>query len=184
MDWRCLQSQGCLHQVGEEEMIIDPMDALNGLQSAISMVKKASKVANDIGGLAPMIGKMFDAKSQATKAMLQAKREKKGSNMGAALQIEMALEQARAFEEELKMLFMQTGKIDVWNKIKARQAEMDRDDAKEMAALKAADKKAKEKEAEMQEWAMIIGGTAFVILLVFIGINEMMELCKGARCGR
>jgi len=170
--------------VGEEEMIIDPMDALNGLQSAISMVKKASKVANDIGGLAPMIGKMFDAKSQATKAMLQAKREKKGSNMGAALQIEMALEQARAFEEELKMLFMQTGKIDVWNKIKARQAEMDRDDAKEMAALKAADKKAKQKEEEMQEWAMIIGGTAFVILLVFIGINEMMELCKGARCGR
>ena len=184
MDWRCLQSEGCLHQVGEEEMIIDPMDALNGLQSAISMVKKASKVANDLGGLAPMIGKMFDAKSQATKAMLQAKREKKGSNMGAALQIEMALEQARAFEEELKMLFMQTGKIDVWNKIKARQAEMDRDDAKEMAALKAADKKAKQKEEEMQEWAMIIGGTAFVILLVFIGINEMMELCKGARCGR
>ena len=184
MDWRCLQSKGCLHQVGEEEMIIDPMDALNGLQSAISMVKKASKVANDLGGLAPMIGKMFDAKSQATKAMLQAKREKKGSNMGAALQIEMALEQARAFEEELKMLFMQTGKIDVWNKIKARQAEMDRDDAKEMAALKAADKKAKQKEEEMQEWAMIIGGTAFVILLVFIGINEMMELCKGGRCGR
>jgi len=165
-------------------MIIDPLDALNGLQSAISMVKKASKVANDLGGLAPMIGKMFDAKSQATKAMLQAKREKKGSNMGAALQIEMALEQARAFEEELKMLFMQTGKIDVWNKIKARQAEMDRDDAKEMAALKAADKKAKEKEEEMQELAMIIGGVAFVLLLVFIGINEMMSLCAGGKCGR
>jgi len=60
--------------------MIDPITALNGLQSAISMVKKASKVANDLGGLAPMIGKMFDAKSQATKAMLQAKREKKGSN--------------------------------------------------------------------------------------------------------
>lgn len=164
--------------------MIDPISALNGLQSAISMVKKASKVANDLGGLAPMIGKMFDAKSQATKAMLQAKREKKGSNMGAALQIEMVLEQAREFEESLKMLFMQSGKIDVWNKIKARQAEMDRDDAKEMAALKALEKKEKEKEQEMQEWAMIIGGTAFVILLVFIGINEMMELCKGARCGR
>jgi hypothetical protein len=166
-------------------MIIDPLDALNGLQSAISMVKKASKVANDLGGLAPMIGKMFDAKSQATKAMLQAKREKKGSNMGAALQIEMALEQARAFEEELKMLFMQTGKIDVWNKIKARQAEMDRDDAKEMAALKAADKKAKEKEAEMQELAMIIAGSAFVLFLVFVGVNELMDFCQTTkRCGR
>ena len=166
-------------------MIIDPMDALNGLQSAISMVKKASKVANDLGGLAPMIGKMFDAKSQATKAMLEAKREKKGSNMGAALQIEMALEQARAFEEELKMLFMQTGKIDVWNKIKARQAEMDRDDAKEIAALKAMEKKQKQAEQEQLEMALIIGGVAFVLLLVGIGINEMMDFCATTkRCGR
>jgi hypothetical protein len=168
---------------GRAEMI-DPITALNGLQSAISMVKKASKVANDLGSLAPMLGKMFDAKSQATKAMLQAKNSKKGSNMGAALQIEMALEQARAFEEELKMLFMQTGKIDVWNKIKERQAEMDRDDAKEVAALKAADKKAREREEEMQEWAIIIGGIVFVLFLVFIGINELMSLCPKGGCGR
>ena len=164
--------------------MIDPITALNGLQSAISMVKKASKVANDLGSLAPMLGKMFDAKSQATKAMLQAKNSKKGSNMGAALQIEMALEQARAFEEELKMLFMQTGKIDVWNKIKERQAEMDRDDAKEVAALKAADKKAREREEELQEWAIIIGGIVFVLFLVFIGINELMSLCPKGGCGR
>jgi hypothetical protein len=165
--------------------MIDPIAALDGLQKAIGMVKKASKVANDLGGLAPMIGKMFDAKSQATKAMLQAKREKKGSNMGAALQIEMALEQARAFEEELKMLFMQTGKIDVWNKIKARQAEMDRDDAKEMSALKAAEKKAKQEEQEQLEMAMLIGGIAFVLLLVGIGINELMDFCQATkRCGR
>jgi hypothetical protein len=165
--------------------MIDPISALDGLQKAIGMVKKASKVANDIGGLAPMIGKMFDAKSQATKAMLQAKREKKGSNMGAALQIEMALEQARAFEEELKMLFMQTGKIDVWNKIKARQAEMDRDDAKEMSALKAAEKKAKQEEQEQLEMAMLIGGIAFVLLLIGIGINELMDFCATTkRCGR
>jgi hypothetical protein len=170
--------------VGEEEMIIDPITALNGLQSAIGMVKKAAKVANDLGSLAPMLGKMFDAKSQATKAMLQAKNSKKGSNMGAALQIEMALEQARAFEEELKMLFMQTGKIDVWNKIKARQAEMDRDDAKEVAALRAEEKKAKERDEEMQEWAIIIGGIVFVLFLVFIGINELMNLCPKGGCGR
>jgi hypothetical protein len=165
--------------------MIDPISALDGLQKAIGMVKKASKVANDIGGLAPMIGKMFDAKSQATKAMLEAKRQKKGSNMGAALQIEMALEQARAFEEELKMLFMQTGKIDVWNKIKARQAEMDRDDAKEIAALKAAEKKAKQEEQEQLEMAMLIGGVAFVLLLIGIGINELMDFCAATkRCGR
>jgi uncharacterized protein HemX len=165
--------------------MIDPLTALAGIQSAISMVKKASKVANDLGSLAPMIGKMFDAKSTATKAMLQAKQSGKGSNMGTALQIEMALEQARAFEEELKMLFMQTGKIDVWNKIKARQAEMDLADAKELSALKKAEKEAKAKEDEMNEIAMIIGGVAFVLFLVFVGVNELMEFCATTRrCGR
>ena len=164
--------------------MIDPLTALAGIQNAISMVKKASKVASDLGSLAPMIGKMFDAKSTATKALIDAKKSK-GSNMGTALQIEMALEQARAFEEELKMLFMQTGKIDVWNKIKARQAEMDLEDAKELSALKKAEKEAKAKDQEMQEIAMIIAGCAFVLFLIFVGVNELMDFCQTTRrCGR
>jgi hypothetical protein len=170
--------------VGEKE-VIDPISALAGIQSAISMVKKAAGVAQDLGSLAPMIGKLFDAKSTATKAMLQAKQSGKGSNMGTALQIEMALEQARAFEEELKMLFMQTGKIDVWNKIKARQAEMDLADAKEISALKRAKKAAKQKEQEQLEIGLAIGGTFFVLFLVFVGIYELMEFCQTTRrCGR
>jgi hypothetical protein len=165
-------------------MMVDPLTALAGIQSAISMVKKASAVANDLGSLAPMIGKMFDAKSTATKALIETKKSK-GSNMGTALQIEMALEQARAFEEELKMLFMTTGKVDVWNKIKARQDQMDIDDARELRALERADKKAKEKEAELNELAVIIGGCAFVLFLVAIGIYELMEFCATTRrCGR
>ncbi len=165
--------------------MIDPMTALVGLQSAISMVKKASKVANDLGSLAPMIGKMFDAKSAATKALIEAKKSKKGSNLGAALQIEMALEQARAFEEELKMLFMQTGKIDVWNKIKARQAEMDRDDAIEMRKLREAEKREKEKEAELNQMAIILSVSAFVLFMMFVGVNEMIDFCQTThRCGR
>lgn len=164
---------------------LDPIAALDGLQKAISMVKKASKVANDLGGLAPMIGKMFDAKSVATKAMLEAKRSKNKSNLGVALQIEMALDQARVFEEDLKMLFMQAGKIDVWNKAKALQASMDLADAKEISALKAQEKKQKQEEQEQLEMAMIIGGVAFVLLLVGIGINEMMDFCATTkRCGR
>jgi len=164
--------------------MIDPLTALAGIQNAISMVKKASKVANDLGSLAPMIGKMFDAKSTATKALIESKKGK-GSNMGTALQIEMALEQARAFEEELKMLFMTTGKVDVWNKIKARQDQMDIDDARELRALEKAEKKAKQKEQEMNELAIIIGGSFFVLFLVFVGIYELMEFCDTTkRCGR
>ena len=164
--------------------MIDPLTALAGIQNAISMVKKASKVASDLGSLAPMIGKMFDAKSTATKALIEAKKNK-GSNMGTALQIEMVLDQAKAFEEELKMLFMTTGKIDVWNKIKARQNQMDIDDARELRALQKAEKAAKAKEDEMNELAIIIGGVAFVMFLVFIGIYELMEFCETTkRCGR
>jgi len=161
--------------------MIDPITALAGIQSAISMVKKASKVANDLSSLAPMISKLFDAKSVATKAMLQAKQSGKGSNMGTALQIEMALEQA----EELKLLFMQTGKIDIWQKIKARQAEMDLADAKEISALKAAEKKQKQKEQEQLEIGLAIGGIFFVLFLVFVGVNELMTFCEATkRCGR
>ena len=164
--------------------MIDPITALAGIQSAISMVKKAAGVAQDLSSLAPMIGKLFDAKSTATKAMLQAKRTGGKSNLGAALQIEMALDEAKRFEEQLKMLFMQAGRIDVWNATKARQAEMDRDDAKEMAALHAEEKRRKEAEAEQMQWAV-----AIVIIVMFIGavgwgINEVSDLCARSRCGR
>ena len=165
--------------------MIDPITALAGITSAISMVKKAAKVANDLGSLAPIIGKMFDAKSTATKALIEAKKSKKGSNMGTALQIEMALEQARAFEEELKMLFMQTGKIDVWNKIKARQAEMDADDANDLRLYNAQERARKQKEAELNEWAVIISACAFVLFIMFVGGYELHQFCQtGNRCGR
>jgi hypothetical protein len=164
--------------------MLDPITALEGLQTAISVVKKASKVASDLAGLTPSIAKLFDAKSTATKAMLHAKRTGGKSNLGAALQIEMALDEAKRFEEQLKMLFMQSGRIDVWNATKARQAEMDRDDAKEMAALHAEEKKRKEAEAEQMQWA-----AAIVIIVMFIGaigwgINEVSDLCARSRCGR
>ena len=163
---------------------IDPITALEGLQSAISVVKKASKVASDLAGLAPSIARLFDAKSTATKAMLQAKRTGGKSNLGAALQIEMALDEAKRFEEQLKMLFMQAGRIDVWNATKARQAEMDRDDAREMAELKAEEKKRKEAEQEQLEWA--VGIVVIVMLLGAVGwgLNEMAELCAKTGCGR
>ena len=161
------------------------MTALAGIQTAISMVKKASKVANDLGSLAPMIGKMFDAKSTATKALIEAKRSGKGNNMGTALQIEMALEQARAFEEELKMLFMTTGKIDVWNKIKARQEEMDADDAQELRLFNAQERKRKQKEEELNELAIVLSVVAFVLFIMVIGGYELMQYCQtGNRCGR
>ena len=164
--------------------MIDPITALEGLQSAIGLVRKAAKVANDLGGLAPMLGKLFDAKSQATKAMVEAKRSGNKSNFSLALQIENALMQTAKLEAELQLLYMQTGNIDVWNKIKARAAEMDRDDAIE--ARKAKEEMNRQKEAEQEQMAWAVG---IVVIVMFIGaigwgITEVSDLCAKTRCGR
>ena len=55
---------------------------------------------------------------------------------------------------------------------------------KKWLRLRAEEKKAKERDEEMQEWAIIIGGIVFVLFLVFIGINELMSLCPKGGCGR
>ena len=131
-----------------------------------------------------MVGRLFDAKSQATKAMVEAKRSGNKSNFALAMQIENALMNTAKLEAELQMLYMQTGNIDVWNKIKARAAEMDRDDAIAARKAKEEEKRRKESEQEQMEWA--IGIVVIVMLLGAIGwgINEMAELCAKTRCGR
>jgi hypothetical protein len=164
--------------------VIDPMTALAGLQSAISVVKKASKVANDLAGLAPSIAKMFDAKSVATRAMVEAKRTGGKSNLGTALQIEMALDEAKRFEAELMMLFQATGRADVWQKIKQRQQQMDIEDAHLARQAKAEEKKRKEEEQEQMAWA--VGVVVIVMLLGAVGwgIAEIQDFCAKTRCGR
>lgn len=164
--------------------MIDPITALEGLQQAIGLVKKASKVANDLAGLTPMIAKMFDAKSVATKAMVEAKRSGNKSNLGTALQIEMALDEAKRFESELMMLFQATGRADVWQKIKERQQQMDIEDAHIARQAKADEKKRKEQEQEQMMWAVGI-----VIIVMFLGavgwgIAEIQDLCAKTKCGR
>ena len=164
--------------------MIDPITALEGLQSAIGLVKKASKVANDLAGLTPMIAKMFDAKSVATKAMVEAKRSGNKSNLGTALQIEMALDEAKRFESELMLLFQATGRADVWQKIKERQQQMDIEDAHLARQAKADEKKRKEIEDEQMAWAIGIVVIVMLIGAVGFGLNEIQELCAKSRCGR
>jgi hypothetical protein len=164
-------------------MIIDPVTALEGLQSAIGLVRKAAKVANDLGGLAGVVGKLFDARSQATRAMVEAKRSGNKSNFSVAIEIENALMQTAKLEAELVLLYMQTGNIDVWNKIKARAAKMDRDDA--IAARKAKEEEQRQQQKQDDQMAWAVG---IVVIVMFIGgvgwgINEISDLCARTRCG-
>ena len=164
--------------------MIDPLIALEGLQQAIGLVKKASKVANDLAGLTPMIAKMFDAKSVATRSMVEAKRSGNKSNLGVALQIEMALDEAKRFEAELMLLFQATGRADVWQKIKERQQHMDDEDAHLARQAKADEKKRKEEEQEQLAWAFGIVIIVMLLGAVGWGISEISEMCARSRCGR
>jgi len=135
---------------------IDPFEALDAVQSAIQLVKKASQTANDLGSLGPVLGKYFDAKVNAIQVVATAKTGGfKGSAMGKALELEMALEQAREFEESLKNLFFSSGKMDVWMNIKKRAAVMEAEAAKEIARAKAAEAKRKKELREAIDFAVI-----------------------------
>lgn len=132
-----------------------------------------------------MVGRLFDAESNATKSMIAAKKTGGKSNFEIAMRIENALMNSRNLQKQLQLLYMQTGNIDVYNKMMARKAEMDRDDAIEARKLKDAEKKKKQQEQEQLEMAALIGGTVFILLLIGIGINEMMDFCQTTkRCGR
>jgi hypothetical protein len=149
---------------------IDPFAALDAVQSAIKLVKKASQTANDIGSLAPMLGKYFDAKVNAIQVVATAKSGGfKGSAMGKALELEMALEQAREFEESLKNLFFSSGKMDVWVAIKKRAAAMEAEAAKEIARAKAAAAKKKKEDQEALELVLMVGGLLLLLGLVMWG---------------
>jgi hypothetical protein len=163
--------------------VIDPLTALAGIQAAVALIKKVSKTVDDVSSLGPVLGKYFDAKSTATKAVVESKNSGKKSSMGTAIQIEMALDQAVRFEKELQLLFMQTGKIDVWNKIKARSAAMD---------VESAHNARREKEAAarnrrlMQEQLEIAVSIVFGVLIVagaIWGTYEFVQYCKLNQCG-
>ena len=162
--------------------MIDPETALAGIQSAVKLIKQASKTVDDVASLGPLLGKYFNAKSDATKAVVAAK--KGGSSMGTALQIEMALDQAATFEKELQMLFFQSNKMDVWQKIKARASAMDVEDAHNARREKEAAERKKKVDQENLELGLLIGGLVLALLLSAYGIFEVLDHCATNRCGR
>jgi hypothetical protein len=165
-------------EVAGEEMI-DPLTALATLQSTITLVKKAAQVANDLGGLGVMIGRMFDAKSVATKAMVDAKRSGNKSNFSVAMQLENCLMQTAKLESELQLIYMQTGNIDVWNRIKARAADMDREDAHEARKEKEAAALRKKELDDVIELALL--GLVFTAMLgaILYFVFSILEQCGG-----
>lgn len=163
--------------------MIDPLTALAAVSSAVNLIKKASKTVDDVRSLGPLLGKYFDAKHEATKAVREAKK-KGGSNMGAAVQAELELMQQKQFEDELKMMFFTTGNADVWQNIQIRVAQMNRDDAIEAKREKEA---AARRKKQMQQ-AVETGIGVVLIVAALGGMGYMAVLgyqhCKAEKtCG-
>jgi hypothetical protein len=156
---------------------MDPISALAAVSSAVALVKKVAETVDDVASLGPVLGKYFDAKAEAIEVVEKSKQgEFKGSALGKAIELEMAIEQARQFEEQIKMLFFQSNKMDVWMRIAARAQNMEIQAAHAARRRKEAEKR---KKQEMDELFIIIiglliglGAVSVTIWAVFKGMSQ------------
>lgn len=156
--------------------MIDPITALAAVSSAVNLVKKAVATVQDVQSLGPVLGRYFDAKAQAIEVVEKAKSGGfSGSVLGKALEVELQLEQMKEFEEQVKMLFFQANKMDVWMRITARAKQMEADAARAEGKRKAAAKRRQEEIDDLILVTVAIVGGLFVVGLTFYFVFEAMQ---------
>jgi hypothetical protein len=162
---------------------MDPLTALAAVSAAVNLVKKAVKTIDDVRSLGPVLGKYFDAKADAIKVLDEgSKGGFSGSNMGKAVELELAIENARAFEEQVKGLFFPNN-MDVWEKIVNRRAQMDADDkAQRRRAADSAKQAQKQRKEDIELWTAIVLSAITLIVLLWGGI-EILMYCQAVKCG-
>ena len=163
--------------------MIDPLTALAAVSSAVNLVKKAVKTVDDVRSLGPVLGKYFDAKADAVKVLEDVQSGGfKGSNMGKAVELELAIESARQFEAQVKELFFPNN-MDVWEKIVNRRKQMDADDKAQRRRATDAAIQARKKRKENLELTIAIALAVTVLAAVmWIGI-EVIYYCREFKCG-
>ena len=152
------------------EPISTALAAFAAVQKAVSLIKQASKTANDVASLGPLIGNYFDAKHTALKAVKETKKEG-GSNLGKAVEIELALKAQADFEEQLKGLFFPNN-MDIWESIQQRVAAMDQEDKHAARAERDRAKRAKREKEEFVEVVAVV--LAVVICFSLLGFGTYM----------
>lgn len=163
--------------------MIDPVSALSAVQSAVALIKKASKTVDDVASLGPLIGKYFDAKATATKAVREAKR-KGGSNMGKAIELELAIKAQADFERELQGLFFASNNMDIWQNIMKRVAEMNAADAEGAKQDAIAEARRKRREEELNQIILAVGIVIVAGIFLAWAAYEAITFCSAAVCGR
>ncbi len=144
------------------EPITTAMAAFAAVQKTVEVIKKAKETVDDVSSLGPLLGQYFGQKQETVKALEEAKKQG-GSSLAQAVQIEMQLLSQKKFEDQLKMIFFQTGNADIWEKIQKRVQEGEQAQREaQRRARDAAIKKAK----KMAELVNIVIGVVLVVLLV------------------
>ena len=163
--------------------MIDPISALAAVTTAVNLVKKAVKTVDDVRSLGPVLGKYFDAKADAVKVLEDVhKGGFSGSNMGKAVELELAIESARQFEEQVKGLFFPNN-MDVWEKIVNRRKQMDEDDkAQRRRAADAAKQAIKKRKEDIELWTAITLASIVLAVLIWVGV-EIIYYCREFKCG-
>lgn len=138
------------------------MTAFAAVQKTVQVIKQAQKTVNDVSSLGPMLGQYFGAKQQTIKALEEAKKQG-GSSLAQAVEIEMQLLSQKQFEDELKMIFFQTGHADIWENIMKRVSEDAQ--AQREAARRARDAAIQKAKKAKQTLELIIG-IGMVVLIV------------------
>jgi hypothetical protein len=164
--------------------MIDPFTALAAVQTAVKLVKKTIEVVKDVESLGPVLGKYFDAKSKAIEVIKTSKNGSfKGSALGQAIELELAIEQAIQFEKQVEMLFFQSNKMDIWFKIKERAMAIEREYAQEQNKIKLIAKRRKQKFKEKVEITIVVLIATFVITFIGVSAYEVTTYCKDNICG-
>lgn len=148
--------------------MIDPFEALDAVNSAVNLIKKAANTAQNVESLGPFLGRYFDAKANALQVVVQSKNGTfKGSALGKAMEIEMALAKHRQFEDDLKNKLFYPNHMELWNSIKARAASMEVEFAK--AAKREKEAAEKKKQDIQQAIELVLGLMTGALLLTMVG---------------
>lgn len=138
------------------------MTAFAAVQKTVEVIKKAKETIDDVSSLGPLVGDFFSAKQKTIQALEDAKKQG-GSSLSQAIEIEMQLLSQKKFEDELKMIFFQTGHADIWENITKR---VQASEEAQREARRRANDAARVKARKMAELVNLVIGIVLVVLLV------------------
>ena len=157
--------------------MIEVMAALAAVNTAVKVVKATVSTCQNLESLGPCLSQLFGAKEQAIACVKQGGF--KGSALGQAVELELAIEAAKQQEESVKMLFFSSNRMDLWQKIVARSKQITSDQIQsEKREREAAARKKKEIDEVIE---LVLLALVFFSMLGVIGyfVLGILEQCGG-----